>query len=78
MSQSKYREHDYQLSNGAYVDFKVKEDANGTPVISELRISFDDGSLPIGGLGSSILREIRTADLMSMWFLESSEKAMGK
>lgn len=72
MSQSKFTEHDYQLSNGAYVDFKVKEDANGTPVISELRISFDEGSLPIGGVGSSILREIRTADLMSMWFLESS------
>jgi hypothetical protein len=72
MSQSRYTEHDYQLSNGAYVDFKVKEDSNGTPVISEMRISFDEGGLPIGGVGSAILREIRTSDLMSIWFAESS------
>jgi hypothetical protein len=72
MSQSRYIEHDYQLSNGAYVDFKVKEDANGTPVISELRITFAEGDLPVGGVGSAILREIRTSELMTLWFEESS------
>ena len=72
MSQSRHTEHDYQLSNGAYVDFKVKEDANGTPVISELRISFAEGKLQIGGVGSAILREIRISELMTMWFEESS------
>jgi len=61
-----------QLSNGAYVDFKVKEDSNGTPVISELRIFFDEDSLAVGGVGSTILREIRTFDLMRMWSVESS------
>ena len=61
-----------QLSNGASVDFKVKEDSNGTPVISELRIFFDEGSLAVGGIGSTILREIRTFDLMRMWSVESS------
>jgi hypothetical protein len=72
MGQSRYAEHDYQLSNGAFVDFKVREDSNGTPVISELRISFGEGLLPSGGIGSAILREIRTSDLMTMWFEESS------
>lgn len=72
MGQSRYTEHDYQLSNGAYVDFKVKEDPSGTPVISELRIKFEGDGLPIGGIGSSTLREIRTSDLMSLWFEESS------
>ena len=72
MSQSRYMEHDFQLSNGAYVDFKVREDLNGTPVISDLRISFEEGTLPLGGIGSSILREIRTSHLMGLWFMESS------
>jgi len=62
----------HQLSNGAYVDFKVKEDSNGTPVISELRIFFAEDSLVVGGIGSTILREIRTFDLMRMWSVESS------
>ena len=62
----------YQLSNGAYVDFKVKEDSNGTPVISELRVFFDEGDLAVGGVGSTILREIRTFDLIRMWSVESS------
>jgi hypothetical protein len=62
----------HQLSNGAYVDFKIKEDSNGTPVISELRIFFAEDSLAVGGIGSTILREIRTFDLMRMWSIKSS------
>ncbi len=64
--------HDQTLSNGAYVDFKVGKDSSGTPVITSLTISFDQGKVPIGGIGSTIFREIRTLDLMRLWFIESS------
>jgi hypothetical protein len=64
--------HDQTLSNGAYVDFKVGKDSSGTPVITSLTISFNEGQVPNGGIGSTIFREIRTSDLMRLWFLESS------
>ncbi len=65
--------HDQILSNGAHVDFKVGKDSSGTPVITSLTISFDKGKVPNGGIGSTIFREIRTSDLMRLWYLESSK-----
>ena len=66
------RRYDFALSNGALVDFKVAIDETGTPVISQLLITFD-GKLPsAGGIGGSSLREIRISDLLTDWFIDSS------
>jgi hypothetical protein len=70
--QSRSSNHDLVLSNGAVVDFKVKKDVSGNPVISELSISFPIGSrIPEGGITAALLREIRMTDLLSTWFQES-------
>ena len=66
------RRFDFALRNGALVDFKVEIDETGTPVISQLLITFDTKQPPAGGIGGSSLREIRISDLLADWFLESS------
>lgn len=63
---------DFALSNGALVDFKVAIDETGTPVVSQLLITFDTKQPPAGGIGGSSLREIRISDLLADWFLDSS------
>ena len=66
------RQHDLQLTNGALIDFKVGRDENGDMVISSICIGFEKSSIPAGGLGSAILREIRTTDLLARWHQETS------
>lgn len=66
------RKYDFALSNGALVDFKVAIDETGTPVISQLLITFDGKLPPAGGIGGSSLREIRISDLLADWFIDSS------
>lgn len=63
---------DLILSNGAMVDFKVSNDETGTPVVSQLVISFGAKHIPAGGIGGSVLREIKISDLLAQWFVESS------
>ena len=66
------RRHDHQLESGAFVDFKVGQDENGNPVLISVQVSFELGSVPTGGVTSTILREVKTSQLMSLWFEESS------
>lgn len=72
------RRFDFTLSNGALVDFKVAIDETGTPVISQLLITFDTKQPPAGGIGGSSLREIRISDLLADWFLGSSTSFLNK
>ena len=60
------------LSNGARLDFKVANDETGTPVVSQLLITFDSRQIPTGGIGGSLLREIKISELLATWFQESS------
>jgi hypothetical protein len=69
---------DVTLSNGATIDFKVSNDETGTPVVSQLVISFDSTRIPAGGIGGSVLREIKISELLSQWFLESSRSFLSK
>lgn len=66
------RQHDVRLTNGAFVDYKVGRDENGDMVISAICLGFKESSIPAGGLGSTILREIRTTDLLAKWHQETS------
>lgn len=66
------RRHDHQLESGAFVDFKVGQDVNGNPVLISVQVSFELGSVPTGGVTSTILREVKTSSLMTLWFEESS------
>ena len=66
------RTHDHQLENGAFVDFKVGQDEAGNPVLVSVQVSFEHGNVPIGGITSTILREVKTSSLMTLWFEESS------
>jgi hypothetical protein len=63
---------DLRLSNGAMIDFKIANDETGTPVVSQLVISFDSSRVPAGGIGGSLLREIKISELLAQWFQESS------
>lgn len=69
---------DLRLSNGAMVDFKVSNDETGTPVVSQLVISFGAKHIPAGGIGGSLLREIKISDLLAQWFVESSRSFLSK
>ena len=69
---------DVTLSNGATIDFKISNDETGTPVVSQLIISFDSTRIPAGGIGGSLLREIKISELLSQWFLESSRSFLSK
>lgn len=66
------RSHDHQLESGAFVDFKVGQDENGNPVLISVQVSFELGSVPTGGVTSTMLREVKTSSLMTIWFEESS------
>ena len=64
---------DLVLENGAEVNFKVANDALGTPVIVSLQIVFPKGEgIPNGGIGAAQLREISINQLLAIWFAESS------
>ena len=64
---------DLVLENGAEVNFKVANDASGTPVIVSLQIAFPKGKgVPTGGIGAAQLREIGINQLLAIWFAESS------
>jgi len=59
------RKADFELSNGALVEFKEGTDINGLPVIASVTIFFDDHysqpakkGLPIGGITQKLMREI--------------------
>jgi len=69
---------DLTLSNGASVDFKIATDETGTPVVSQLLISFDSNRIPTGGIGGSLLREIKVSELLSQWFEESSRSFLSR
>ena len=61
-------ESDLVLSNGALVDFKVRHDASGAVVISELHIYFPRGeAIPSGGIGANTLREIHIGEVIRRW-----------
>jgi hypothetical protein len=77
-SNSPRTQSDLTLSNGATIDFKIANDETGTPVVSQLVISFDSNRIPAGGIGGSLLREIKISDLLSQWFLESSRSFLTK
>lgn len=66
------KRHDHQLESGAFVDFKVGQDENGNPVLVSVQVLFELGSVPIGGVTSTMLREVKTSQLMTLWFEESS------
>jgi len=72
------RRSDLSLSNGASLDFKIANDVTGTPVVSQLLISFDRAAIPAGGIGANLLREIKISELLTLWFQESSRSFLPK
>ena len=70
--QQRGQSSDLVLSNGARVNFKVRKDRSGRPVITSLQIQFPASSeIPEGGITAALLREIRMTDLLGAWFEES-------
>jgi hypothetical protein len=70
--QQRGQSSDLVLSNGATVNFKVRKDGSGRPVISALQIQFPTSTeVPEGGITAALLREIRMTDLLGAWFEES-------
>ena len=58
---------DLVLPNGASLNFKVRHDASGAAVVSELQIFFAQGSqIPLGGISSATLRQIHIGDLLRL------------
>lgn len=77
-SSNSMRKSDLSLSNGANLDFKIANDVTGTPVVSQLLISFDTAAIPAGGIGANLLREIKISELLALWFQESSRSFLPK
>jgi hypothetical protein len=69
---------DLRLSNGAHLNFKVRNDQTGNPVVSSIEISFAGSEIPPGGIGATVLREIRISDLLTQWFVENSRFQLSK
>ncbi len=71
MRQKSHKLHDLELDENLFLDFRVENDSNGNPVISQITIGFERSNLPDGGLTTSMLRNIRVSDLLINWFLEN-------
>lgn len=66
---------DFELSNGALVEFKEGTDINGLPVIASVTIYFGDHysnparkDLPTGGITQKVMREIDIAQAVEISF----------
>ena len=69
------KQSDFVLSDGTYLDMKIDEDENGTPVISSLHFFFPKKQpIPQGGISASTLREVRFEDLFREYFKREKEE----
>jgi hypothetical protein len=74
MQPNSQRESDFILSDGAFLNIKINNDVNGTPVISSLHIFFPNKRrIPSGGITASTFRNIRFEDLFIEYFRREKE-----
>lgn len=78
MSPKGHIEHDLELGEDIYLDFRVQSDEMGNPVVSHISIGFRGTSIPQGGLTASVLRDIRISDLLIKWFEENPKSFLGQ